>query len=100
VTNIESKLLEITSQVAQVLETCNENVRSIQSLNSTILEFMWQMQAVGMGMGSPQSKGQEGGEDMNGSQLVEKKKLVPRTSKSLELEFEANLAFDQGCRFL
>jgi hypothetical protein len=37
---------------------------------------------------------------MNGSELVEKKKLAPATSKNLELEFEANLAFDQGYRFL
>lgn len=37
---IESNLLEIIGIVAQVLETCNENVKSIQSLNTTILEFM------------------------------------------------------------
>jgi hypothetical protein len=38
---IESNLPEITGIVAQVLETCNENVKSIQSLNTTILEFMY-----------------------------------------------------------
>jgi hypothetical protein len=43
VTTIESKLLEIIGIVAKVLETCDENVRSIQSLNSTILELMQQM---------------------------------------------------------
>ncbi len=37
---IESKLPEITKTIAQVVETCNENVRLIQSLNSTIFEFM------------------------------------------------------------
>jgi hypothetical protein len=42
VTTIESKLLEIIGQVAQVLESCNENAKSIQSFNSTILEFMQQ----------------------------------------------------------
>jgi hypothetical protein len=45
VTTIESKLLKITSQVAQVLKSCNENVKSIQSLNSTVLEFMQQFQS-------------------------------------------------------
>jgi len=33
-------LLEITGQMVEVLEICYENARSIQSLNSTILEFM------------------------------------------------------------
>ncbi len=37
---IESKLLDITSIVAQVLETYNENAKFIQCLNTTILEFM------------------------------------------------------------
>ncbi len=50
---IESKLLEINSQVAQVLESCNENAKSIQSLNSTILEFMRQFEYNLTSLGSP-----------------------------------------------
>ncbi len=36
--HIESKLFDITNIVAQVLETCNENVKFVQCLNTTILE--------------------------------------------------------------
>jgi hypothetical protein len=35
-----------------MLEICNENARSIQSLNSTIIKFMQQMQTINMGVGS------------------------------------------------
>ncbi len=37
---IELKLLNITGTIAQVLETCNENAKSIQCLNTTIFKFM------------------------------------------------------------
>jgi hypothetical protein len=37
---IESKLLDITNIVAQVLKTYNENAKFIQCSNTTILEFM------------------------------------------------------------
>jgi hypothetical protein len=60
-----------------MLETCNENARLIQSLNSTILEFMEQMLTISMGMGSLQSKGRWGGKGLIVTQLVEKRKFPP-----------------------
>jgi hypothetical protein len=73
---IESKLLEIIGIINQVLETCNKNVKSIQSLNSTILEFMHQMPQIGMGVGSPNwMKGQPLLDGTNPIQMVDNNKL-------------------------
>jgi hypothetical protein len=52
--NIEAKLPKMIGTIAQVLETCNRIAKSIHTLNSTILEFMQQMQANGVNVGSPE----------------------------------------------
>jgi hypothetical protein len=88
ITSIESKLLEITGTVAQVLETCNENARSIQSLNSIILEFMRQMSQIGKNVGSPQVRRQPLTGGTNPPHMVGTSKLQFRKGKILALDFD------------
>jgi hypothetical protein len=46
------------AHIVQVLESCNENAKSIQSPNSMILEFMQLFQSNLASLGSPGLRGQ------------------------------------------
>jgi hypothetical protein len=72
---IESKLPNITGTIAQVLETCNENAKSIQCLNTTILEFMRQMKMMGMIIGILEIKGQTLANETNPFHMMDQKLL-------------------------
>ncbi len=87
---IESKLCNITGTIAHMLETCNENAKSIQCLNTTILEFMWQVQMMGMVTRSPEIKGQTLANETNPSHMMEQKLLHFQKGKNLAWDFDAN----------
>jgi hypothetical protein len=83
-------LLDITSIIAQVLETCDENAKSIQCLNTTILEFMQQVQMMGMVTRSLEIKGQTLADETNPSHMMEQKLLPFRKGKNLAQDFDAS----------
>jgi hypothetical protein len=72
-------LLDITIIVAHVSETWNENAKFIQCLNTTILEFMQQVQMMGMVTKSPKVEGQtladETTDETNPFHMMEQKLL-------------------------
>jgi hypothetical protein len=82
-TKIEYRLPNITCQVNQVLETCSENARSIQTISFTIMEFMKQMQLVGMGVRSPKAKGGVPSYGTNLARVVENSNVVVQKGKNL-----------------
>jgi hypothetical protein len=75
VEQIESKLPNIIGTIAQELETCNENAKSIQCLNTTILEFMRQVQMMGMVTRSPEIKVQTLASETNPFHMMDQKIL-------------------------
>ncbi len=84
---IESKLPNIIGTIAQVLETHNENAKSIQCLNTTILEFMQQVQMMGMVTGSLEIKGQTLLDETNPFHMMEQKLLHFQKGKNVSPRF-------------
>ncbi len=87
---IESKLLDITSTVAQVSEICNENAKFIQCLNTTILEFMQQVQMMGMVIESLEIRGQTLADETNPFHMMEQKLLHFQKDKNLAQDFHVS----------
>jgi len=82
--------LILLAQLHRVLETCNENAKSIQCLNTTILEFMRQMQMMGMVTRSPEIKGQTLADETNPSHVMEQKLLHFQKAKNLAQDFHVS----------
>jgi hypothetical protein len=95
---IESKLLDITSIVAHVSETCNNNAKFIQCLNTTILEFMQQVQMMGMVTESPKIKGQALANETNPFHMMEQKLLHFQKGKNLAQDFHVSSALGVNSR--
>jgi hypothetical protein len=83
----KSKLPTITSQVVHVFESCNENAKSIQSFNSTILEFMRQFQSIPTSLGSLGLGGHTSTLDYNVANMVDFSTLLERKGKNLVAKF-------------
>jgi serine acetyltransferase len=82
-TTIESILPKIISQVVQVLESCNENAKSIQSFNSTILEFTKQFQFIPAALGSRGMRDHASPLVHNATHVVENNALLEKKRKNL-----------------
>jgi hypothetical protein len=97
VTANESKLSKNTSQVVHVFESCNENAKSIQSFNSTILEFMRQFQFIptslgNLGLGRHTSKF-----DYNVvANMVDLNTFLERKGKNLVTKFDSTTSACDG----
>ncbi len=93
VTTIESKLLEI-------LQSCNENAKSIQSLESIILAFMRQFQSIGANVGSLGLRGHASILGQNLAHIVGNNIIFERKGKNLVAKFDASDAHDGlvGCK--
>jgi hypothetical protein len=91
VTTIESKLVEISAQVAQVLESCNENAKSIQSFNSTILEFMQHFLYVPIALGGLGMRDHASTLVCNATHVVENNAFLKNKGKNLAIDFDASV---------
>jgi hypothetical protein len=79
----ESKLPKITNQFVHVFESCNENAKSIQSFNSTILKFIRQFQSIPTSLGSLDLGGHISTLDYNVAIMVDFNTLLERKGKKL-----------------
>jgi hypothetical protein len=84
-TKIEFSLSNITCQVNQVLETCNENARSIQTISFTIMEFMKQMQLTRMGAKNLEAKGGVPSYGTNLAHVIKNSHVVAQEGKNLAI---------------
>ncbi len=74
------------------METCNENAKSIQCLNTAIIEFMQQVQMMGMVTRGPKIKGQTLVDETNPFHMMEQKLLQFQRGKNLAQDFDASSA--------
>jgi hypothetical protein len=89
---IETKFPKIKSSVTEVLETCNENTKCLQSFNSTIFEFMKHMQVVQVATGSPNGKVISIANGTNPLDMLENTNVHANKGKNLALEFDISSA--------